>query len=135
MKQHTTPLIKSYIGLLLSILYTLSACNFLALSSVQDMKDRLIDDTLREEEAPKLSKKKAIVLLHAMWPERNCFQKTVQKLRKELPENIEIFSPEEGETSSRSITQQAERLSSMLLAKGMGKDSYDIILIGHSRVA
>lgn len=93
----------------------------------------LIDDTLREAEAPKLSKKKAIVLLHAMWPERNCFQQTVQKLRKELPENIEIFSPEERETSGRSITQQAERLSSMLLAKGMGKDSYDIILIGHSQ--
>lgn len=108
------------------ILSNLSACGFLDTSLMQDMNDILVSSTFTKKE-------KAIVLLHGMWTAPNCFQETEQRLRVGLPEDIEIFSPKESETSNKSIAQQAERLSSALLEKGMDKDNYDIILVGHSQ--
>ena len=79
------------------------------------------------------TKKKAIILLHGLWATGACFQKTKQQLQARLPEDIEIIVLTESENTSLSITQQAARLKDTLLAKGINKESYELILLGHSQ--
>ena len=79
------------------------------------------------------AKKKAVLLLHGLWSKASCFQGAEQKLKASLPKDIAIISWTEYETSSRSIAQQATRLKEALLARGMGKDNYELILLGHSQ--
>jgi pimeloyl-ACP methyl ester carboxylesterase len=80
-----------------------------------------------------LTKKKSIVLLHGLGAKAAHLQKTGQQLQAVLPRDIEIVSLTEPETASQSITQQAARLKEALLAKGIDRDSYELILLGHSQ--
>lgn len=79
------------------------------------------------------TKIKAIILLHGLWSKASYLQGTEQKLKASLRSDIEIIALTEYETSSQSIAQQATRLKEALLARGIGKDNYKLILLGHSQ--
>ena len=78
-------------------------------------------------------KKRVIVLLHGLAAKASHLQNTGQQLQGMLPKDIEILSPTEPETASQSITQQATRLKEALLAKGINRESHELILLGHSQ--
>lgn len=79
------------------------------------------------------TKKKVIVLLHGLGAKASHLQKIEQQLGATLPSDIESVSLTELETASQPITQQAARLKEVLLAKRMNRDSYELILLGHSQ--
>ena len=78
-------------------------------------------------------KKQAIVILHGLWATGANFEGLQRQLQAQLPSGIETIIIPEPETSSRSIAQQAERLKDALLARGFGKEHYELILLGHSQ--
>jgi len=113
---------------MLIISFMISSCDFAMNPTKQD-----ITKSLGKVSTPK---KKAIIILNGLWQPIQCFDVTVQKLREASRAQrlgIEIACLEERETSCQSIAQQAEKLAKVLLERGMGKDNYDLILLGHSQ--
>ena len=128
MKSYITPLGKDLVSALLRLvlLSTIAACHAKFLKDVPSSR-------MEPQEKVVPAKKKAIVLLHGIWSAASCFLKTEQQLRASLPRDIEIISLTEWATSSRSLAQQAARLKEELLARGMHRDEYKLILLGQSQ--
>ena len=78
-------------------------------------------------------KKKAIIILHGLWATGANFEGLQRRLQAKLPTDIEVIIIPEPETASLSIAQQVERLRDALLARGLGKEHYELILLGHSQ--
>lgn len=110
----------------LVLLSTIAACHANFLKDVPSSR-------MEPQEKVVPAKKKAIVLLHGIWSAAACFLKTEQQLRASLSREIAIISLTECATSSRSIAQQAARLQEELLARGMHRDAYKLILLGQSQ--
>ncbi|MEN0016093.1 MAG: hypothetical protein AAF706_00535 [Bacteroidota bacterium] len=84
-----------------------------------------------EESMP--SKRKAVILLHGLWSDASCLHKTEHNLRARLTDDIELCSLTERATSAISISEQAARLRSMLLTRGMQRQRYQLIFLGQSQ--
>lgn len=116
--------------LLLMACATVVACHT---NIVHNVPQSVVDN----QALPEPEKKRAIVLLHGIWSDASSLQETraklASKLRHIIPRSISLISLTEEKTSSKTILQQAASLKEALLVRGMGRDYYELIILGQSQ--